>query len=431
MIENMPIDPVMPLSFNQTAPPPRQPRVPMITWLGTRPPLGFAPSPQPGAKPLDPYAFYDLGYYNIGVSEPRYDWGIWAFDGSDEVISVEELARTVTPGTNLRRAGGAGTPGGRRQLDTAGKRALAAKLKPGILPEIADRTLAAEAINDLAGQLEESENAVQTLRSSLDLGSAYRLPKEEEGEDRAVEEARKTESMQQMLRKAADKWKRVQQLRAQGAEVPRALAEERVIVPIDRSGDRNYLGAKAKRKDLHFFKRARRMVMSEETWGHRKLFITDNELMGWGAFKTPSLRNTALTEPYMHNGRFLTLRQVLRFYSFDNTGLIPADEVRNPDLHPEMGRLDLNHDGQVENAAGVPGGIPNLTRVHDAESLLFFMHCLTDPRVERAAAPFDHPAIVVPNGFRIENGQPRDEVIEITASSPEGGDAPAQFPAAR
>jgi hypothetical protein len=69
--------------------------------------------------------------------------------------------------------------------------------------------------------------------------------------------------------------------------------------------------------------------------------------------------------------------------------------------------------------------------VHDAESLLFFMHCLTDPRVERAAAPFDHPAIVVPNGFRIENGQPRDEVIEITASSPEGGDAPAQFPAAR
>lgn len=431
MIENMPIDPVMPLSFNQTAPPPRQPRVPMITWLGTRPPLGFAPSPQPGAKPLEPYAFYDLGYYNIGVSEPRYDWGIWAFDGSDEVISVEELARTVTPGTNLRRAGGAGTPGGRRQLDTAGKRALAAKLKPGILPEIADRTLAAEAINDLAGQLEESENAVQTLRSSLDLGSAYRLPKEEEGEDRAVEEARKTESMQQMLRKAADKWKRVQQLRAQGAEVPRALAEERVIVPIDRSGDRNYLGAEAKRKDLHFFKRARRMVMSEETWGHRKLFITDNELMGWGAFKTPSLRNTALTEPYMHNGRFLTLRQVLRFYSFDNTGLIPADEVRNPDLHPEMGRLDLNHDGQVENAAGVPGGIPNLTRVHDAESLLFFMHCLTDPRVERAAAPFDHPAIVVPNGFRIENGQPRDEVIEITASSPEGGDAPAQFPAAR
>jgi hypothetical protein len=426
MIENMPIDAVMPLSFNQTTPPPRQPRVPMITWAGTRPPLGFAPSPQPGAKPVDPYAFYDLGYYNIGVSEPRYDWGIWAFDGAEELISVEELARTAAPGADLRGARG------RRQLDTAAKRALASKIRRDILPEIADRTLAAEAINDLAGQLEEADSALQSVRSSLELGSAYRLPREgEDAQKRDDDAAQRSEAMQQMLRKATDKWKRVQQLRAQGAEVPRALADERVIVPVDRSGERNYLGANTKRKDLHFYKRARRMVMSEETWGHRKHFITDNELMGWGAFKTPSLRNTALTEPYMHNGRFLTLRQVLRFYSFDNTGLIPADEVRNPDLHPEMGRLDLNHDGQTENAAGIPGGVPNLTRIHDAESLLFFMHCLTDPRVERETAPFDHPGIVVPNGFRVENGRPRDEVIEISASSPGGGDVPAQFPAAR
>ncbi|UPT69168.1 MAG: c-type cytochrome [Sphingobacteriales bacterium JAD_PAG50586_3] len=36
-----------------------------------------------------------------------------------------------------------------------------------------------------------------------------------------------------------------------------------------------------------------------------------------GKFKTPSLRNIALTAPYMHDGRFGTLEQVLDFY---NTG---------------------------------------------------------------------------------------------------------------
>ena len=34
-----------------------------------------------------------------------------------------------------------------------------------------------------------------------------------------------------------------------------------------------------------------------------------------GAFKTPSLRNVSLTAPYMHDGRFATLDQVLDFYS--------------------------------------------------------------------------------------------------------------------
>ncbi|MEX1024690.1 MAG: cytochrome c peroxidase [Planctomycetota bacterium] len=35
----------------------------------------------------------------------------------------------------------------------------------------------------------------------------------------------------------------------------------------------------------------------------------------WGEFKTPSLRNVAATAPYMHNGRFATLEEVVTFYS--------------------------------------------------------------------------------------------------------------------
>ena len=35
----------------------------------------------------------------------------------------------------------------------------------------------------------------------------------------------------------------------------------------------------------------------------------------FGKFKIPSLRNVAITPPYMHDGRFYTLREVLDFYS--------------------------------------------------------------------------------------------------------------------
>ena len=35
----------------------------------------------------------------------------------------------------------------------------------------------------------------------------------------------------------------------------------------------------------------------------------------WGQFRTPSLRNVALTAPYMHDGRYASLREVVRHYS--------------------------------------------------------------------------------------------------------------------
>ena len=35
----------------------------------------------------------------------------------------------------------------------------------------------------------------------------------------------------------------------------------------------------------------------------------------WAEFKTPTLRNSALTAPYMHEGQMKTLRDVMRFYS--------------------------------------------------------------------------------------------------------------------
>ena len=45
-----------------------------------------------------------------------------------------------------------------------------------------------------------------------------------------------------------------------------------------------------------------------------------------GKFKTPSLRNVALTAPYMHDGRFETLEKVIEFYDHD---VIPNLNSRN------------------------------------------------------------------------------------------------------
>ncbi len=46
-------------------------------------------------------------------------------------------------------------------------------------------------------------------------------------------------------------------------------------------------------------------------------FNITNKLNDRGAFKTPSLRNVAVTAPYMHDGRFETLDEVVEHYNSD------------------------------------------------------------------------------------------------------------------
>ncbi|MBC7867166.1 MAG: c-type cytochrome, partial [Gloeobacteraceae cyanobacterium ES-bin-316] len=48
-----------------------------------------------------------------------------------------------------------------------------------------------------------------------------------------------------------------------------------------------------------------------------------------GKFKTPGLRNIAVTSPYMHDGRFKTLEQVVSYY---NTPFMFVDDPVNIDL---------------------------------------------------------------------------------------------------
>ena len=62
-----------------------------------------------------------------------------------------------------------------------------------------------------------------------------------------------------------------------------------------------------------------------------------------GKFKTPTLRNVALTAPYMHNGVFTTLTEVVDFYNRRDSGFGTTPEVdRNVANGGEIGELGLS-----------------------------------------------------------------------------------------
>lgn len=64
---------------------------------------------------------------------------------------------------------------------------------------------------------------------------------------------------------------------------------------------------------------------------HDRYSVTGNP-MDKGAYRAPSLRNVAVSAPYMHDGRFQTLDEVLQFY---NAGL-----VNSPYVHPLMHKIN-------------------------------------------------------------------------------------------
>lgn len=67
--------------------------------------------------------------------------------------------------------------------------------------------------------------------------------------------------------------------------------------------------------------------------------VTQDPADRW-RYKTPTLRNVALTAPYMHNGVFGTLKDVVSFY---NKGGIP-----NPGLDPSIRPLGLTDDEMAD-----------------------------------------------------------------------------------
>jgi len=100
-----------------------------------------------------------------------------------------------------------------------------------------------------------------------------------------------------------------------------------------------------------------------------------------GAFRTPSLRNVAVRQSFMHNGAFSTLRDVVAFYSTRDT----APERWYPsgkfDDLPEAYHQFVNTDFAPYSTVG---GVPRLDEA-DIDALVAFLRALTDAEFQVAS----------------------------------------------
>jgi cytochrome c peroxidase len=95
-----------------------------------------------------------------------------------------------------------------------------------------------------------------------------------------------------------------------------------------------------------------------------RMEVTGNALHE-GQMRTPTLRNVELRAPYMHNGHFATLPEVIEFYDRGGDFIDPEIEI-----------------------------VPlSLTAQEKADLLAFLTRPLTDPRLAAGEPPFDRPTL--------------------------------------
>jgi cytochrome c peroxidase len=87
-------------------------------------------------------------------------------------------------------------------------------------------------------------------------------------------------------------------------------------------------------------------VLSDPNVSHMGRFAVDEQLSSMGAFKTPTLRNIAVTAPYMHDGSIATLREVIVHYN--NGGVTQEGSPVNPYLSGGIRPLNLT-DEQIDD----------------------------------------------------------------------------------
>ena len=131
------------------------------------------------------------------------------------------------------------------------------------------------------------------------------------------------------------------------------------------------------------------------------LSASDAEAQVDGHFKVSTLRNVELTAPYFHNGRYLTLEDVVEFYARG------GDHSDNRHLDPDIRRIG-QLDGKPEKIAAVAA----------------WMRTLTDDRVRYRQAPFDHPSIDIPNGSETVDGVEIDIMVSMDATGASGAAEP-------
>jgi len=123
------------------------------------------------------------------------------------------------------------------------------------------------------------------------------------------------------------------------------------------------------------------------------------------AFRTPPLRNVALTGPYMHNGAYATLEAAVRHHLDPERAL---DRYDSSQLEPEF-RGAVHDDPRVlrdvkRTLSPLLHPLPRLDD-EEVEALLAFLHSLTSP----SASELDHVIPEsVPSGLELVDPVPRD-----------------------
>jgi cytochrome c peroxidase len=108
-----------------------------------------------------------------------------------------------------------------------------------------------------------------------------------------------------------------------------------------------------------------------------------------GAFKVPTLRNVALTAPYMHNGVFKTLREAVDFYATRDTdpkrwyprdakGRVQKFDDLPKQFHDNVNVKEVPYDRK-------PGERPRLSN-REIDAIVKFLETLTDASYRAAAA---------------------------------------------
>jgi hypothetical protein len=133
-----------------------------------------------------------------------------------------------------------------------------------------------------------------------------------------------------------------------------------------------------------------------------------------GAFKVPSLRNVGLTPPYMHNGGFSDLHQVVEFYNRggdkrsqecavdlpSGRNTVPGNSSQSPDRGPDPNGVFMKECDNLDNDV-----TPLFFTPQEEDDLVAFMLSLTDDRVACQSGVFDHPSLPLTDGHP-DNGQP-------------------------
>jgi cytochrome c peroxidase len=104
-------------------------------------------------------------------------------------------------------------------------------------------------------------------------------------------------------------------------------------------------------------------VLADKRTSELGRFAIAKEFEGLGAFKTPTLRNVAVTPPYMHDGSLVTLKDVVDHYN--NGGVTKKEDPVNDFLSSGIRPLDLTE--------------------QEVDDLVSFMEALTSP--EYASLP--------------------------------------------